>query len=62
MTRTGFGDCAELQRLDLLPTPIRIFDVDRHAMWWTNAAALAFWQAPSIAAPRRRRPGAGWGR
>lgn len=28
--------------------PIWIFDVDRHAMWWANAAALKFWSAASL--------------
>lgn len=28
--------------------PIWVFDVDRHAMWWANAAALKFWNAPTL--------------
>ncbi|RVU39050.1 PAS domain-containing sensor histidine kinase [Hwanghaeella grinnelliae] len=28
--------------------PIWIFDVDRHAMWWANDAALKFWNAESL--------------
>jgi len=30
--------------------PIWIFDVDRHAMWWANDAALKFWNADSLEA------------
>jgi len=54
MTVPSFTDVAELERFDLLATPVWIFDVDRHAMWWANAAALEFWQAASIEDLRRR--------
>ncbi len=34
--------------------PVWIFDVDRHAMWWANPAALNFWKAGSLQELRAR--------
>ncbi len=46
--RPHFGSLADLELLNDVNTPIWIFDVDRHAMWWANTAGLAFWHAPSL--------------
>ena len=43
-----FRDHSALQVFELLRTPVWIFDITRHAMWWGNRAALAFWQASSL--------------
>ncbi len=31
-----------------LNTALWIFDVDRHAMWWANPRAVAFWRAHDL--------------
>ncbi|HXH03622.1 MAG TPA: diguanylate cyclase, partial [Candidatus Competibacteraceae bacterium] len=36
-----------LQILDLLKTPVWVFDIDRSRVWWANQAALTFWRADS---------------
>ncbi len=43
-----FRDFRGLAGYDLLSRPVWIFDVDRHAMWWGNESALAFWNAGSL--------------
>ena len=43
-----FSDRQALQSLDLLNTPVWIFDVERHAMWWANRRAVQFWRADSL--------------
>jgi len=45
-----FATRQALGPLDRLNTPIWVFDVDRHAMWWANRRALHFWRAPSLEA------------
>ncbi|MGF1629112.1 MAG: ATP-binding protein [Kiloniellaceae bacterium] len=50
MTKQHFGERQALQPLDLLNTPIWVFDVDRHAMWWANQRALRFWRAETLEA------------
>lgn len=37
-----------LQLLDIFETPIWVFDVEQHRMWWANQAALRFWRADSL--------------
>ncbi|MGE5765935.1 MAG: ATP-binding protein [Bacteroidota bacterium] len=49
-TKQHFAERRALQPLDRLNTPIWVFDVDRHAMWWANRRALHFWRAPSLEA------------
>ena len=44
-----FRDRAELEVFELLRTPVWVFDITDHAMWWGNRAALDFWQADSLA-------------
>jgi PAS domain S-box-containing protein len=31
-----------------LATPIWVFDVERHKMWWANPAGILFWEAPDL--------------
>ncbi len=47
--RLSFESHQDLSGYRLLRTPIWIFDVDRHQMWWGNRGALEFWGAKSIA-------------
>ena len=49
-TKQHFGERQALAPLDLLNTPIWVFDVDRHTMWWANRRALRFWRAESLEA------------
>lgn len=37
----------ELNGLDILQTPIWIFDIENLQMWWANHAALHIWNAPN---------------
>ncbi|MEP6020848.1 MAG: ATP-binding protein [Paracoccaceae bacterium] len=37
-----------MQQFEALSTPIWIFDVDRHNLWWGNQAALEFWDARTL--------------
>jgi signal transduction histidine kinase len=48
-TKQHFADRRELDALDRLHTPIWVFDVDRHAVWWANRRAQRFWRAESLA-------------
>ena len=50
MTKQHFRERQALQPLDVLNTPIWVFDVDRHAMWWANRRALHFWRAQTLEA------------
>jgi signal transduction histidine kinase len=49
-TKQHFAEPQALQPLDRLTTPIWVFDVDRHAMWWANRRALHFWRAATLEA------------
>lgn len=40
----------ELAKFEALNTPLWIFDVSRHAMWWANPRALAFWHVDNLEA------------
>ena len=46
--RTWFRSVDQVQGYNSLKTPIWIFDVDRHRMWWGNESALTFWNAESL--------------
>lgn len=46
--RTWFRSVDEVLGYNSLKTPIWIFDVDRHCMWWGNESALKFWNAESL--------------
>ncbi|MEM6934823.1 MAG: response regulator [Pseudomonadota bacterium] len=52
--RPHYRDYSDLASFDPLKTPVWIFDVDRHSMWWANRSALSFWKADSIAALQAR--------
>lgn len=52
--RLNFTDRSELGHLNQLSTPLWIFDVDRHGLWWANPQGLAFWKAASIDELRMR--------
>lgn len=45
---THFNDRKAIRRYDALRTPIWVFDVERHGMWWANKSALKFWDAESL--------------
>lgn len=49
MSRLSFVSQNDLRQLEKLSTPLWIFDVDRHGIWWANGQGLAFWQAKSVA-------------
>ena len=44
----SFPTRKKLQFLDIFETPIWVFDVEKHGMWWANGAAIRFWNAPSM--------------
>ena len=48
MPNTYFKDHSSVQQFAALTTPIWIFDVDRHKLWWGNHAVLEFWGAHSV--------------
>lgn len=37
-----------------LATPIWVFDVERHKIWWANPAGVQFWEAPDLSALLQR--------
>ena len=41
-------DLKSVELLECLATPIWIFELDRHAIWWGNAAGQRFWKAGSL--------------
>ncbi|PTX56326.1 PAS domain S-box-containing protein [Litoreibacter ponti] len=44
----NFAGPQDLRQLQKLSTPVWIFDVDRHGIWWANSQGLAFWKAGSV--------------
>ncbi|WP_050528205.1 ATP-binding protein [Pseudorhodobacter aquimaris] len=54
MQRLNVPDISSLSIMETLAAPIWIFDIDQHAIWWGNAAALAFWKVDSLDALRAR--------
>jgi len=46
--RPHYRSYADLAQFEPLNTPLWVFDVERHAMWWGNSSALVFWQAESL--------------
>lgn len=48
MTQHVFETHDELSLFDMVDAPMWIFDVEKHAMWWGNVAALKFWHCDSI--------------
>lgn len=47
-------DERSLSTLDLLHTPIWIYDIQEHRIFWANQAALAVWEADSLAELQQR--------
>ena len=43
-----FADRDALSAYDPLHTPIWVFDVDNHRIWWGNRRAIRFWRAESL--------------
>lgn len=43
-----FASRDKLQLLDIFETPIWVFDIHQHCMWWANQAAVRFWHAASF--------------
>jgi len=48
--RPHYRNYSDLAQFEPLNTPLWVFDVERHAMWWGNSSALIFWQAKSLEA------------
>ena len=48
--RPHYHSHEDLAQFEPLNTPLWVFDVDRHAMWWANPSALVFWRAESLKA------------
>lgn len=48
MSNWTFAARDKLQLLDIFETPIWVFDIDRHCMWWANQTAIRFWRASSL--------------
>ncbi|MFL9708889.1 GGDEF-domain containing protein, partial [Aeromonas veronii] len=40
--------------MDLLHTPIWIYDIQQHHIFWANRAALSVWEADSLAELQER--------
>lgn len=47
-TASRFETRDSLGHFEQLATPIWVFDVDNHKIWWANAAGILFWEAPSL--------------
>lgn len=45
---THFATRESLAHFEQLATPIWVFDVDNHKIWWANAAGILFWEAASL--------------
>lgn len=54
MEKLNFTCQNDLQQLLRLSTPVWIFDVGRHKIWWANEQGLAFWKADSLAEIKKR--------
>lgn len=48
-TASHFATRDSLWHFEELATPIWVFDVDNHKIWWANAAGVMFWEATSLA-------------
>jgi hypothetical protein len=48
LNRLTFPDHASLAHFAPLATPIWVFDVENHGIWWGNDLALQLWEAPSL--------------
>lgn len=54
MNRLNSVNQNDLRQLHNLSTPVWIFDVDRHHIWWANVQGLAFWKAASVQEIQKR--------
>lgn len=43
-----FAAPVDLSHYEQLATPMWVFDVDHHCIWWANAAGIQFWEAPNL--------------
>lgn len=43
-----FATHENLDHFTELATPIWVFDVERHKIWWANPAGVQFWEAPDL--------------
>jgi signal transduction histidine kinase len=43
-----FTSSEGLQLLDIFETPVWVFDIERHCIWWGNQGAVRFWRAASF--------------
>ncbi|EBA15345.1 two-component hybrid sensor and regulator [Roseobacter sp. SK209-2-6] len=43
-----FPGHASLEHFNHLATPLWIFDVERHGIWWANPAAIQFWEGRDL--------------
>ncbi|MFW2590002.1 ATP-binding protein [Sagittula sp. SSi028] len=48
MSRLLLSSPADLRHFSVLQTPIWVFDLDRHGIWWANDPAITFWKADSL--------------
>ena len=48
MVRVVYSDHLGLSGFDHLSTPMWVFDVDRHCIWWANARALELLDAATL--------------
>lgn len=53
-SRLNFSGEQDLRQLQQLSTPLWIFDVANHGIWWANPQGLAFWKAASLAEIQQR--------
>ncbi|WP_241525796.1 hypothetical protein [Pseudophaeobacter leonis] len=49
-----FATHENLDHFSELATPIWVFDVERHKMWWANPAGVQFWEAPDLSSLLQR--------
>lgn len=54
MERLKIAGPDDLRQMTKLSTPVWIFDVDQHCIWWANNQGLAFWKASSVQELERR--------
>lgn len=53
-THSHFATREDLGHFEQLATPMWVFDVESHDIWWSNAAGILFWEAPSLEALLQR--------
>lgn len=48
MLKLNIPDISVIASMNALSAPVWIFDLERHAMWWANEAAVSFWKADRL--------------